>query len=73
MADYLKKILGEDELKALISDEKVDGTTDNEMTIYPYIHDVLGVDYRAIYNDVVSSKSAENPGLASSMQEGKDI
>lgn len=72
MADYLKKVLGEDELKALISGEKVGGATDDEMAILPYIQDVLGV-YRAIYKDVVSSKSAENPGLASSMREGQDI
>ena len=73
MADYLKKELGEDELKALISEEKVDGATDDDMKFFSYIKDVLGVDYGAIYKEVVSSKSVENPGSASSMQEGQDI
>ncbi len=73
MADYLKEGLGENEAKALASGEKIDGYSDDDMELFSYIQNVLGVDYGAIYEGIVSSKSPESPESASSMQEGQDI
>lgn len=49
MAEFLKKEMKSDELKALASGEAPDGYSDDDKELFSYIQNTLGIDYGALY------------------------
>ena len=57
MAEFLKKEMKLDELKALASGEAPDGFSDYDKELFSYIQNTLGIDYGVLYKEALASKS----------------
>lgn len=57
MAEFLKKEMSLDELKAIASGEVSDSYTDNDKELFSYLQSMLGIDYNVIYEEALASKS----------------
>lgn len=57
MAEYLKKEMSLDELKALASGEAPDGLSEDDEELFSYIQNTLGIDYGALYEEALASHS----------------
>ena len=55
MAEYLKKEMSLDELKAIASGEVPDGYPDNSKELLSYLQSTLGIDYSALYEEALAS------------------
>ena len=56
MAEYLKKEMNLDELKALVSGETLDGFSDEAKEYFSYLQSTLGIDYSVLYEEALASQ-----------------
>lgn len=56
MAEYLKKEMNLDELKALVSGETLDGFSDEAKEHFSYLQSTLGIDYSVLYEEALASQ-----------------
>ena len=56
MAEYFKKEMNLDELKALVSGEALDGHSDEEKELFSYLQSTLGIDYNVLYEEILASQ-----------------
>ena len=56
MDEYLKKEMKLDELKALALGEVPDDYSDDNMEIFSYLQNTLGIDYSVLYQEALASK-----------------
>lgn len=61
MIDHIKKNMNIDELKAPATGEVLDGYTSEDMEIFPYVQNILGIDYSAIYEMALASQPEATP------------
>lgn len=66
MAEYLKKEMGLDELKAMASSEALDGYSDDDKELFSYLQSTLGIDYSALYEEALASQPETTPETPSS-------
>ena len=61
MAEFLKKELSLDELKAIASGEVSDGLSDDDKEISSFLQSTLGIDYSVLYQEALASHSGSTP------------
>ena len=61
MIDFIKKNMNIDELKALATEEVLDGYSSEDMEMFSYIQNILGIDYSAIYEMALASQPEATP------------
>lgn len=66
MAQYLKKEMSLDELKAIASGEVPDGYPDDSKELLSYLQSTLGIDYSALYEKALASLPETTPETSSS-------
>lgn len=64
IAEYIKKEMNLNELKALALGEALDGYPDKEL--FPYLRSTLGIDYGVLYEEALASQLKTTPEMPSS-------
>ena len=66
IAEYIKKEMNLNELKALALGEALDGHSDEEKELFSYLRSALGIDYGVLYEEALASQLKTTPETPSS-------